>query len=150
MQAAPVSETPSAWLTLFDLPWRLHLTQLIGSPKLLFHLNGCSWLMLHNFLNSIKQSTAGLSKLLALISLLSDPDPALAAVSLDSHLSFAWESPSQAQVAAISDCFIAQAGWPQAKHRWGLTLTCTTQENPGPDTDHIRAPPPCPCTADPP
>ena len=30
------------------------------------------------------------------------------------------------------DCFIAQAGWPQAKHRWGLILVCTTQEIPGP------------------
>ena len=58
------------------------------------------------------------------------PGLALAAASLDSQLGFAWESPGPAQVAAISDCFIAQAGWPQAEHWWGLTLTCTTWETP--------------------
>ena len=79
----------------------------------------------------------------------------LAAVSLDSQLGYAWESPSPAQVATISDCFIAQAGWPQAKHRLGLNLACTTWETPGPATqwtatDHIGAAALCPCTADPP
>ena len=73
--------------------------------------------MLYNFLNPIKQATAGLS----------DPRHRT-----DSQLVLAWESPSPAQVAAISDCFIAQAGWSQAKHRWGLTLACTTQETQGP------------------
>ena len=37
-----ISETPSAWLTLFDLsggPQRLCPTQLMGPPKLLFHIN---------------------------------------------------------------------------------------------------------------
>ena len=38
---------------------------------------------------------------------------------------------SPAQVAAISGCFIAQSGWPWAKHRWGLILAWPTQENPG-------------------
>ena len=80
---------------------------------------------------------------------------ALAAAKLESQLVFTWESPSPAQVAAISDCFVGYAGWPLAEHRVGLTLACTTQEIPGQSTqwtatDHVRAPPPCPCTADPP
>ena len=55
----------------------------------------------------------------------------------------------------FSDCFIAHSEWPQAGHRRGLTLAHTTQETPEPatywaSTDHVRAPPPCPCTADPP
>ena len=79
--------------------------------------------MLHNFLSPLKQTTADLS--LA-------PGLALAAASLDSQLGFAWKSPSPAQVAAISDGFIAQAGWPWAKHRWGLTLASTTWKTPGP------------------
>ena len=37
---------------------------------------------------------------------------ALAAANLDLQLGFIWESSSTAQLAAISDCFIAQAGWP--------------------------------------
>ena len=85
------------------------------------------------------------------------PDLAIAAASLDSQLGFAWESPSPPQVAAISDCFIAQAGWLWAKHKWGLALACTTWETPDPHTqctapDRVGAPPPhpCPCTADPP
>ena len=83
------------------------------------------------------------------------PSLALAAASLDSQLGFAWESPSPARVAAISDCFIAQAGQQQAKHRWGPNLACTTRETsePGHPVDSYRpcgAPPPCPCTADPP
>ena len=57
---------------------------------------------------------------------------ALAAASLDSQLGFIWDSPIPAQVAAFSDCFIAQAGWLWAKHRWGVTMACTTQETPGP------------------
>ena len=89
---------------------RLPMTKLTGPPKLLFHMNGWSWLMLHNFLNPLNQARAGLSKL---------PDPipiakwlglALEAGILGSQLGFAWESPSPAQVAATSDCFIAQAG----------------------------------------
>ena len=54
-------------------------------PKLLFHMNSWSWLMLHNFLNPPKQAAAG----------------------LDSQLGFSWESPSPALVAAISDCLLA-------------------------------------------
>ena len=41
------------------------------------------------------------------------PGQALGAVKLNSQLAFAWESPSSAQVAAISDCFTAQAGGPR-------------------------------------
>ena len=74
---------------------------------------------------------------------------ALAAASLDSQLGFIWDSPIPAQVAAFSDCFIAQAGWLWAKHRWGVTMACTTQETPGPahPVDSYR---PCPYRADPP
>ena len=32
----------------------------MGSPKLLFHVNEWSYLMLHNFLNPLKQATVGL------------------------------------------------------------------------------------------
>ena len=39
--------------------------QLRGPSKLLFHMNGSSWLMLHNLLNPIKQATTGLSELQA-------------------------------------------------------------------------------------
>ena len=84
-------------------------------------MNGGSWLMLHNFLNPLNPVTSGLSVA---------PGLAPAAASLDSQLGFAQESPSPAQVAVISDCFIPRAGWPWPKHRWGLTLACTTQETP--------------------
>ena len=101
--------------------------------------------MLHNFPNPLKQAQLASRT----------PGPAVAAASLVSQLGFAWESPSPAQVAAISDCFIAQAGQPWAEHRWGMTLACTSRETPGPHNqwtaiDHVRAPPPCPCKADPP
>ena len=86
--------------------------------------------MLHNFLNPLKQATASLSEALGHSSVA--PGPALAAASLDSQLGFTWESPSPALVAAISHCYIAQAGWPWEKHRWELTLTCNTWENPEP------------------
>ena len=61
---------------------------------------------MHNFLNPIKQATAGLTELQAPTS----------CSQLNPQLGFGWESPSPAQVAAISDCFIAQAGWLWAKH----------------------------------
>ena len=54
------------WLTLFAPPWRSpknpsHPTY--GPTKLLFHVNGWSWLMLHNFLNPLKQATVSISPL---------------------------------------------------------------------------------------
>ena len=88
----------------------------MGPPKLLtmtFHMNDWSWFMLHNFLNPLKQATVGLRELQA------------------HPLGFTWESLSLEQVAATSDCFTAQAGWPQAKHRGVLTMACITQEIPG-------------------
>ena len=48
-----------------------------------------------------------------------------AAASLDSQLGSAWETPNPPQVAVISDCFITQAGWHWAGHRWVLTLAWT-------------------------
>ena len=118
-QAGAISETPSTWLTLFDLPGRS--TETPSHP-------------------------AGLSE---------PQGQALAAASLDSELGLAWKSLSPAQVAAISHCSTAQAGWRQAEHRWWLTLACTTWEPQGQRTqctatDQLRAPPPYPCTADPP
>ena len=46
---------------LFAQSWRSSETlahQLRGPPKLLSHMNGWSWVMLHNFLNPPKQATA--------------------------------------------------------------------------------------------
>ena len=62
-QAGTISEIPSTWLILFALRWRplrLCPTEFTGPPKLLFCMNGWSWLMLHNFLNHLKQATASL------------------------------------------------------------------------------------------
>ena len=42
-----------------------------GPPKLVFHMNGRSWFMLHNLLNALKQATASISKPPALYLLLS-------------------------------------------------------------------------------
>ena len=102
-QAGALSETPSTWLTLFDPPWispgiPFHPTQLSSPLKLLFHRNGWSWLILYNFPNPLKQATAGLSEPRYM---------SLAAASPDSQLGFTWKSPSPAQVAAISYCFIS-------------------------------------------
>ena len=36
--------------------------QLRGPSKLLFHMNGSSWLMFHNFLDLLKQTTTSLSE----------------------------------------------------------------------------------------
>ena len=69
---------------------------------------------------------------LFLISMEVDPGQQLAAASLHSQLGLTWESPSPAQVAIISDCFIVQTGWPWAKYRWELILACTNWETPGP------------------
>ena len=80
---------------------------------------------------------------------------ALAAARLDSQLGFTRESPRLEQVAAISDCFTIQAGcsrqnigggWP-----WPVPLRKPQiQHNQWTATDQAGAPPPCPCTADPP
>ena len=73
-QADAISETPSTWLTLFAQTWRFPETpshptcippNLPTHPSCwqrLFHRNGWSWLMLHNFLNPLKQATANLSE----------------------------------------------------------------------------------------
>ena len=58
-QTGAVSKIPSTWITLFDLPWRSPDS---APPKLLFHMNDWSWLLLHKFLNSPKQAAAGLSE----------------------------------------------------------------------------------------
>ena len=77
---------------------------------------------------------------------------ALATASLDLQLRYAWEPRSPAQIAAISECCIAHAGWPSAEHRWGLKLACTTWKpqslcTQSTATDHVRTQPPCPCMA---
>ena len=64
-QAGAISETPSTWLIPFGPPWISTDTlphPNYRCPKLLFHMNGWHWLLLHNFLNPIKQATAGLRK----------------------------------------------------------------------------------------
>ena len=85
----------------------------MGPPKLLtdtFPYECWSWLMLHNFLNPLKQETDSLSELLGHVHLAKWPharhwqQPAY----INKH-GFTWESLSPAQVAAISDCFITQA-----------------------------------------
>ena len=81
------------------------------------------------------------------------PGQALAAAHLESQIAFARVSPSPAQVAAISDCFIAHAGccgqntggswlWPIPPRKpQGQHAQCAA-------VDHVGAPPPCAVTAD--
>ena len=80
------------------------------------------------------------------------PGGALAAASLDAQLAFRWEFQSPAQVAAISGCFIAQAGCPGQNigggWSWPAPGNPKDQYTQWTATDHIRGPPPCPCTAD--
>ena len=78
-------------------------------------MNGWSWFTLHSFLNLLKQATIRFSEPRAAYTLLHGPGVALAAASLDSQFGFAYKSQSPEQVAAISDCFIAQAGYPEKK-----------------------------------
>ena len=49
-------------MTHLEDPQRPCPTQLTGPPKLLFHMDGWSWLVLQNSLNPLKRATAGLSK----------------------------------------------------------------------------------------
>ena len=50
------------------------------------------------------------------------PGPELATVSLDSEPSSSWEPLRPAQVAAISNCCIAHAGWPRGQTKVGADL----------------------------
>ena len=56
-----------------------------------------------------------------------------------------------AQLADISDYFIAQTGRPQAKHRWGLNFACPPPPKPQSQRtqwtaiDQVGAPLPCSC-----
>ena len=73
--------------------------------------------MPHNFLNPLKQATAGLSDAPALVPLVKVArGPALTATNLDSQFGFVWESVSPVQVADISDCFIT----PIARWEWSV------------------------------
>ena len=69
-------------------------------------------------LNPLKEATAGLSE---------PPGPTLVSISLDSLLGFTWESPRPAQVAAISDCLVAQQGGTRQNidGDWPWTATTT-------------------------
>ena len=87
--------------------------------------------MLHNFLNPFKQQLASVSPQSWYL-LLSGPRHDTSSSQPRLTLGFTWESPSPAQVPAISDCFIAQAEWHWEKYRLGLTLVCTTWESPEP------------------
>lgn len=77
-------------------------------------MNGWSWFMLHNFPNTLKQQPASVSSLPCYL-LLSGPGPGSSSSHLDSQLGFPWKSLSPAQVVAISDYFIVQAGLPRTK-----------------------------------
>ena len=144
---------------LFALPWRFletptHPTFRSTQAAFLYE-----WLVLaqtSQHPKSHQKATASLSEPPAKVPLAKGPRTSTSSSQPRFTASFIWESPSPAQVAAISDCFIVQAGWPQAKHSSGLTLACIiTQETPEPvhqwkTTDHIEVPPPYHCTADPP
>ena len=93
-------------------------------------MNGWSWLMLHNFLNLLKQATSGLSELPAPMPLAKWPDTSSSQPKFIAFLYLGISKPSIRT--AISDCFITQAGWPWTKHRWGMTLAYTSQETPEP------------------
>ena len=103
-------------------PQRLYPSEFMGRPKLLFHKNGWSWHKLHNFLDPInKQQLASVR-----------PRPGTSSsqprITVWLHLGIFKPSSNS----TISDDFLAQAGWPWAKHRSGPTLACITQDTPGP------------------
>ena len=93
-------------------------------------MNGWSWLMLLNFLNPFKQATVSPGEPPALYFLLSDPRHS----TRNSQLRFtAWlllgiSKPSTSN----SHLRLLYSSGRVAKHRWELTLACTTQEIPGP------------------
>ena len=142
-QAGAVSDTPSTWLTLCDPPRRPQETLLHPTYRTIQAVFPYEQLMLHNFLNPINQKLASVS----LRPSTSSSHPRFTAWML---LVLGWESPSPAQVTAIPDCFIAHAEWPQAEHRRGLTLACTSRETPGPTHTMDRYRPCCSTTTPPP
>ena len=102
-------------VTCLGDPQRFCLTQFTGPPKLLFHNNGWSWL-----LNPIKQATAGLASL--------SPGCSQIRVTAWLHLGISKPSTSSSHLTLL----YSSGRVPQAKHRWRLTLSCTTLETPGP------------------
>ena len=129
-QAGDIAETPSTWLRLFGLPWRspetpshptYRLTQAVNRDFSIQMAGPGSCFITSSVLSNKQQQLASVS-----------PRPCTSSGQLDSQLGFNWKSPSPAQVATISDCFIAHAGWPQAKHGWWLTLASTTRVIPEP------------------
>ena len=93
-------------------------------------MNGWSWLMLHNFLNLLKQATASLSELPALYLLLSGPRPGTSCSQTNFtawlHLGISKPSTNSSHLRLL----YSSGRMPQAKHKWGLTLSCTTWGNP--------------------
>ena len=116
---------PPTWLTLFDPPWRSPETlptQFTGPLKLLFHMNGWSWLTFHNSLNPLKKQQ------LAPVS----PRPS---TSSGQHRFTAWLHLGISQPSTSSShlrLLYSLGKVPWAKHWWGLNLAGTTQETPGP------------------
>ena len=125
-QAGAISETPSTGLTLFALPWRFPETlshPTYGPTQVPFPYEWLVWAHASQLSKSYQPSNSWPQWA---------PGLALVPASLDSQIGFTWESLSPVQVAAISDCFLDQARWPQTEYKWGLTLACTTRETPGP------------------
>ena len=119
-QTSAISEISSTWLTLFDPPWRLLETQQHPTYRPTQASFPYEWLVL----------APAVSKKQQLASVSPRPGTSSSQISFTAWLCQGISNP--AQVAAFSDCFIAQEGWPWENHRWGLTLACTTQETPGP------------------
>ena len=99
-------ENLSTWLTLFNPTWRspqspLHPLDGPTQPAFTYE-----WLVLI-YASQLPKSYQTSNSWLQLT-----PGQALAAARLASQLDFTWGSPSPAQVAAFSDCFIAQEGCP--------------------------------------
>ena len=146
-QVGAISETPPTWLTPFAMPWRSPETPShstygpTDTIHTLFLMNGWSWIMIHNFPNSLKQATADLSEPF----LLSGPRHDNNSSQPRWTFGFTWKSPSPAQVAPISDCFIAQAGrgWPLPAPP-GYSQSLHSQWT---ATDHVGALLPCPYIA---
>ena len=129
-----LSETPSTWLTLLAPPWRSAetLSHPAYKPTKLLTLDfPYEWLGLAHD-SQLPKASQTISR----TSVRPQPPYLLLrghqpTASLVSKFGFAWESPRPAQVAAISYCFIAQAGWLWAEHRRELTSACTTWETQG-------------------
>ena len=121
-------------------PQRLCLNQLMGSPKLLFHMNGWSWCMLHNFL-----AVAGFS----------DPQPVGTSSSPPrltgrTHLCISKPSTNSSHLRLLYSSGMVAQSKTQVGTDLGLHHLGNPRATQWTATDHIRTPSPRPSTADPP